>query len=194
MKKIALLFTIICVGQLYGMEAENIRDLTRDIHYAIIDTALTRSKSLPEALNMIQKLSILHGVRYDNLNNFTNLVHKLADKFNVSTLKVANEFKTPVAEAYVNLAAELFKACQDGNVDKATQLINKGADVNHTRFLEPTGSGPIKPLLNVALSGNMNIPLISTLALIRLLLDAGAQAQEPLDAESRRLLEEAMKK
>src|SRR5690242_15449786 len=98
--KIALLFTIACVGQLYGMEKPSYGSLLPELKQEIINTALATSKNVDEAISMLKKLSALHGVEFDklfNLKDFTKLVHVLADKFNISTSQVAQKIDTPVA-------------------------------------------------------------------------------------------------
>ncbi len=68
MKELILLFSIVCAaGQLYGMEPENpYKSLLPELKREIINIALTRD-NLDEAVGMIQGLSTLHNVRYDNL-------------------------------------------------------------------------------------------------------------------------------
>ena len=84
MKKIALLLTIVCTSQLYtmkriyGMEPEpSYETLPPELKQEIINTALATNKKLSKKIEMIKNLSALHGVQYDNLKDFTTLVHIL---------------------------------------------------------------------------------------------------------------------
>ena len=134
MKKLILLFTIVCAGQLYGMEAKQkmgaLGTLPRDIRNEIVNTALATSNNLDEAISMIQKLSTLYNVRYDNLNDFKRLVHLLADKFGMSTLEIASKFDTKTAKEYSTLGNLLMQSIIFSESDKITELISRGADVN----------------------------------------------------------------
>ncbi len=183
MKKIILLFTIICAGQLYGMEEAPkmgaFGDLPEDVHKVIVQ-ALATSNNLEQTIEAIKVASVLRGVRYDNLKDFTKLVHILADKFNTTTAKIAKEFKTPIAEKYVNLGNDLtfymLMFDKDGNIkdpDRFTQLINQGADVNYTGtegsiYILGKGDFPDiqTPLIAAVKSGNSD--------LVKLLLNSGA--------------------
>ena len=150
MKKIALLFTIVCAGQLYGMEpmeAERIGDLPEELQREITQAAITSSNTLDEAIAMIKKLSASFGVQYDTLfanindklftknKDFTQLVHMLSNKFNLSTEEIAKKFETPAAKNYLQLANMLMDSVtgEDTDVKGITTLIEKyGADVNYT--------------------------------------------------------------
>ncbi len=90
MKKLILLFTITCAAsQMYGMETENIGGLPKEIQNQITQTAIASSKNLNETVVMIKRLSTSFGISYDklfdNIKDFTKLVHMLADKFDAST-------------------------------------------------------------------------------------------------------------
>ncbi len=142
MKKIALLFTILCAGHLYSMEAERIVDLPKELQDIIAQTAIESSDNLDETILMIKKLSLSykvpHSTLFNNIKDFTKLVHLLAKKFNMATLDVAYLFaynlKIPAAQQYKSL---YFKAI-DGkpyayyNSDILNQLIADGLDINLT--------------------------------------------------------------
>ncbi len=134
MKKLILLFTIVCAGQLYGMEAEQkmgaLGTLPQDIRNEIVNTALATSNNPDEAISMIQKLSTFYNVPYDNLNDFKRLVHLLADKFGMSTLEIASKFDTKTAKEYSMLGNLLMQNIIFSKSDEITELISKGADVN----------------------------------------------------------------
>jgi hypothetical protein len=132
MKKLTLLLTLLCANQLYGMEPEQTQGLgyfsglPKDIHQEII-RALINSKNLEQAVQTVNIASALRGVRYDNIKDFTRLIHMLAKKFNTSPEKVAMQFKTSVATKYCDLCEKL-KTTRD--VTEAQKLIDDGADVN----------------------------------------------------------------
>ncbi len=161
MKKIILLLTMLCVSQLYGMEqpkkelslleAENIGGLPKELQDRIAQTAIASSNNLDEAITMIKKLSASFGVRYDklfnNLDDFTQLVHKLANKFKISTIEVSKPFRTPISQKYDVLTFRAKERMNDWNAswvsgsiedkkDKLyaslNQLIKEGLDVNMT--------------------------------------------------------------
>ena len=102
-----------------------------------------------------------------NLKDFTKLVHMLAKKFNLSTVKVALRFKTSVSEKYVDLFLAAIVGGDNSpiknDIDKLTQLIKEGLDVNVT-------SNPYYHLSLLMLA----IEKRATPEIIKLLLDAGA--------------------
>ncbi len=143
MKKIALLFTIVCVGQLYGMEPkkeltkkealEIYKSLLPELKLGVLNQALAVSNDLDEAIDMINKLSIVYKEQYNNLQDFTNLVHILADKFNTTTEKIAEKFGTEIAKKYVSLGKNLTKAIfWHETKEEVKQYIKQGADVNYS--------------------------------------------------------------
>ncbi len=189
MKKIILLLTMLCVSQLYGMEqpkkelslleAENIGGLPKELQDRITQTAIASSNNLDEAITIIKKLSTSFGVRYDklfnNLEDFTQLVHKLADKFKISTIEVAKPFRTPISQKYDILTFRAKERMNDWDAlwvkgsteDKKNklyaslnQLINEGLDVNMTY-------GNNSLLMHI--TSQTKSPM-----LVKLLLDAGA--------------------
>ncbi len=138
MKKLILLFSIVCAGQLYGMEAENIMDLPEEIrneiinaHNELIKKALASSNTLEEAVQAI-KAGALQGVKYDNLEDFTRLVRILADKFGVYTEQVALAFNIPIAEKYIELGQSLIKSIESFSLKAFYTALEEGADMNFT--------------------------------------------------------------
>lgn len=80
------------------------QDLLPELQQKIIDTALATAKNPDEAIQMIEKLSILHGVRYDNLKNFTALMSILAKKFpDITRQEIAQKFTLPIAQKYLDI-------------------------------------------------------------------------------------------
>lgn len=165
MKKMILLFTLTLVsaGVLNGMREENYwQYLPQDVQRVIIKTALERSMGLDAVIETIEALSTIQGVRYDNLKNFTALVHILADIFNKETEIVAKKFNLQIANKYIALGDTLKAyAYYPQHLATLVQLINEGADVNYSTF-------PFMTPLESAISG-LNIEGVD------LLLNAGAK-------------------
>lgn len=207
MKKIALLFMIVCAGALNGMEpmkAERISDLPEDVHNEIIKKALASGDTLSEVMQTVNVASALRGMRYNNLKDFTKLVHILAaNTFDTQTDMVAWHLKnfapdmTEIANQYITLTHNLTDAIETRNINAADLSIQQGADVNYSFFCEEYG---------------YTIALISAVrnkdkAMVKLLLDAGANphfkdryrktaldyAQANASQEIIKLLEDAMK-
>lgn len=141
MKKVSLLLTILCAGQLYGMENTDLsqgamepekksnlgafEQLPPELRQIVAQTALELSTDINQAITIAKILPI------NNLKDFTKLVHILADKFEYYTTQdIAKAFKTPASKAYLDLAKELADAIYYGDVNKVTESIKKGADVN----------------------------------------------------------------
>ena len=180
MKKIALLFTIICAGQLYGMEpmeAEHIGDLPGELQREITQAAIASSKDLGKAIAMIKKLSESFGIQYNklfgNIQDFTKLVYMLLDGFEVSPYLrkgtpylIAQDLEKAhftLASEYLSLREQLQKSVTEGdkNIEETKKLIEEGADVNSANTIF------------MALSANFLLarPAVQT---IKLLLDHGA--------------------
>lgn len=157
MKKLFLLGALVCAGQLYGMEPikEEAKaqkealaiytspEMFPELQREIIKSALAASKDYEEAVQMIKKLSIMHGMQFDklfNLKDFTKLAHILADQFDVSTTMVASEFNTPIAKKYNELGHSLLDYAGDSREEahnKIIDFIKQGADVNFSAHRTP---------------------------------------------------------
>ena len=184
MKKIALLFAIICAGQLYGMEpmeAEHIGDLPKELQkeiaQTVVQTAMLESKNVGEAIATIKKLSESFGIQYNklfgNIQDFTKLVYMLLDGFEVSPylrkgtpyliVRDLQDAHFTLASKYLVLREQLDNSVFQGdkNIEKTKKLIEEGADVNSSTILDTT------------LSANLLLarPAVQT---IKLLLDHGA--------------------
>jgi len=131
MKKIVLLFTIACIGQLYGMEPiePSYKSLPKELQQEIITQALAVSNDPFQAIEMIEKFSILHGVQFDNIKDFTKLVHILADKFNVSAQDIAYFFETPVSQKYRQLFNTFLRYLRENNLEDIKKSIAQGVDI-----------------------------------------------------------------
>jgi len=135
-----LLGALVCAGQIYGMEPQEpmgaFAQLPKELHQEIIRKAIESSDTLEEFVKAVNVACALQGVCYDNLKDFTKLMHMLADKFDTTTHEVAGNFHTSLAEKYIQLGEQLLiiddESSQLDTFDKVTQLINDGADVNFT--------------------------------------------------------------
>lgn len=180
MKKMALLFalTLLCAGQLYGMERPEelnlslLRQLPEEIRLLSISALVGSGNNLDEAVNNIKiasvtnkKLNQMVSKKYGNLKGFTTLAHILADKFNTSTHNVASKFNTPIAKQYEHLGHLLLslrgKFGQPGNLDYIKNLIQDGADVN---FISRDGDMPLRAAIH-----------ISDVEIVNFLLESGAK-------------------
>lgn len=204
MKKIALLFTILCAGQLYGMESERsmygmekmgaFGELPKDIHHEIVKKAIESSKNLEDVIQAINVACAIHGACYDNLKDFTKLVHILADKFDkytifgvikfLSTEIIAEEFGTQIAKQYTELNNELLKMTQESSwnpnraevINKLEELIKAGADVNYL----PAYSRNVKVgkrIMNIPTSPMHNAMVGGNLDVVTLLLNSGVKLE-----------------
>ena len=157
MKKMTiLLFTIVCAGQLYGMEKEKEEavglytssEMLPEIKQQIISAALASSKNVDEAIDAIKKFSILHGVQFDkffnNLQTFSKVVSLLIEKYPQSTHSViAKKLNPSLAKEYDALNKRLTTS---GSVEVVAELLNQGADINY----QSKGDSPLSlAVLNV---------------------------------------------
>jgi len=143
MKKIVLILTLVCAGALTGMEVTKPgryvlwEDMPEDVKSLIV-MYLHKSDTLKEAIYNIKaaslinkELSILVNKMYGNQKGFATLMHILADKFGETTEAIAEQFGTPAAKVYLDLANQLNVAIGNIDFDTAMQLIQQGADVNY---------------------------------------------------------------
>ncbi len=176
MKKIALLFTLLCASALNGMEQPEqgryagLGELSPEIQVLIIqalntfDKYLSSKENLTNTVNAIKAMTEtnkqLHAVvndMYGNLKGFTALIGILAEKFfAISRDDIAYKFNTPLAEEYKKLGNKLLNNIFRKPIEKITQLIKQGADVNYNKMI----------LIYAVSDGDVN--------LVKLLLDAGA--------------------
>lgn len=182
MKKIALLFTILCAGQLYGMENPErgrhigLEDLSPEIQVMIIH-ALNTYDNLDDVINSIkassltnQQLNAVVNDMYGNLPGFKKLAHTLANKFNTSVVEIAQKFNTPASRQYINLIVQLIRAIENRQIDMVTQLIKQGADIN-LLMIDNMGYY-ITPLLYAALRPSGLTA--KDVAIVQLLINSGA--------------------
>jgi hypothetical protein len=135
MKKIALLFTMVCASQLYGMEPEyGLQNLPPDMRREIVNKAIESSATLESAVKAVNTACVVHGACYNNLKDFTKLVHMLADKFGNATSTVANKFGTEIAKEYIKKGRDLrdtdWEAPSFIVISIVKKKIEDGADVN----------------------------------------------------------------
>lgn len=180
MKKLLLLCTIICAAQMYGMEPMepgSLQTLPPELTFHII-----KAGNLDEAIKNIVRLSRVNKelndmLNYNDLQGFTQIVHVLANKFNMDPEDIAKQFKTPVAETYSNLYKKLYYlVTSEQDITKVKDLLDEGnVDIN---------AGPI---LWVATLRPFRSPKLLATEMIQLLLEYGAnpyatsQSQTALD-------------
>lgn len=182
--KIALLFTIICIAMLNGMTPQN----RQPGHYGLgvgivpseVQNIINAYDNAEDAILAIRTDILLGDQELKRMVTdefeFNKLVHTLADKFNLSTNKIAHKFKTPVAEQYINLGNKLiYVVSQYSQYEKFSKnsikfkeyikeiinLISQGADINYST------DGHTTPLMIA-----MKVKVDS--AFIQFLLDVGA--------------------
>jgi hypothetical protein len=155
MKRITSLFTIVCAAsQLYGMEQPFYESSPKEN----INTALNN-------LDEIQHI--------DNLKDFTNLVHMLAEKSNTGTREIAEKCEAPAAKTYLDLVQKLSNTT---DINEITKLIQDDADVNFTSTLMLVdGTVTYAPIATARMLAFAIYR--EDIALIKLLLDSGAKQE-----------------
>lgn len=140
MKKVLLLLTLISASQLYSMEPEKpnyMTSLPKEIKLLImtgnnLDDTIRLIKDFRGINSTFKQMIDAHYGDIDNLQNFTKLVHVLANQFNTTTATIAKKFRTEIAQQYVALGDKLLEDVYWGRKAKEiTQDINQGADVNY---------------------------------------------------------------
>jgi len=133
MKKMTILFTILCAGQLYGMEPEEQVRKTAEKWLAV-------GKSLGDTAQAMK-----NTVKGYDLKQFTELVHIFADKFNRTTENVALLFNTPNANEYIRLGKEMIEYTDFNFSEGVIEAIQKGGDINYSTT-ELTSGVKVTPL------------------------------------------------
>lgn len=140
MKKVLLLLTLISASQLYSMEPEKpnyMASLPKEIQVLILtgnnlDDTIRLIKDFRGINSTFKQMVNAHYGDIDNLQNFTKLVHVLANKFNKTTKIVAEKFGTKIAQQYITLGNNLADNIYwNRKTKKITQDINQGADINY---------------------------------------------------------------
>lgn len=195
MKKIVL-FTVLCVGGINGMELEQpsrwnylpveirnqiveydgyFRFLPNDIKVNIISLLGTStSNNLNDVIKDLKLKSLINKQWYATVNDqkaFTALVHVLADKFNTATFDIAQKFNTDASQKYLTLGTAIANAIRKKDIAQVAELIDQGADVN---FME----NPHRYQFGVKYRGNTllltAVMYQNSVDMVKLLLDAGA--------------------
>lgn len=195
MKKIALLFTILCAGALNGMEPERMepeRDsflfygqLPPELRALIIMSVNTYS-TLDNIVNTIKAASVtskeinaIVNEKYGNLAGFTALIGALEEKFpGITRAEIAKKFGTSIADLYIDLGNILVAHCKNtASTDGLINIINDGADVNFSTMFsamfsamfEEIEAGEITPLFAAT-----NFLDKNKIDLLKVLLEKGA--------------------
>jgi hypothetical protein len=201
MKKIALIFTIVCAGQLYGMEPGHytgLGDLPREVQSLII-TYLHNYDNLDDMITAITEASKgvglvnnqLYGIlneqlygkdKYTGPKEFTALIGMLQSKFPTNRYRneIAKKFNTPAAEKYMELNGKFIRdVINEGNSEialkKAQELLDQGVDPNFSWHRGSTS------LLREA--SNLSKYDENWKAIHKLLLDYGANPEQFKQAE-----------
>lgn len=128
MKKMTLLFTILCAGQLYGM-----KDLPSDVQHEIVKKAIESSRTIEDAARAINVACTVQGACYNNLKDFNKLLGLLQGKFPAEyKYEMAKKINTETARKYMSLNEKWFSIM---NSDKPSmglvkRLLDEGADPN----------------------------------------------------------------
>jgi hypothetical protein len=175
MKKVALLFTILCVSILNGMEnhrnhnGSHLENLSVEAQAAL--NAAFKTGKLDTVINTIKEISDIDNELYNNvlfnmiyviryLKEFTTLVHILAKEFKMDPYKIAEKFKTPTAKRYVELYKQLEKQILNKqNITETKKLIAEGADVTANPmllFLALLAENPTTTMIKLLLENGAN--------------------------------------
>jgi hypothetical protein len=198
MKKLSLLFTLMLVGSgsLKGMQEQSEQIHLPKLPEEVIHTHIFTKNNIKSFIdniveqsgdnldlfinNLIEKPDLffvnkqLYNMIMNDLTGFTILVHMLADKFDVPTQMVADQFNTPIAKQYVQLASKLIEAIRryhynTTGLEEIAQLIEKGADINYSTFRVLHRHNEIETLTPLYYG-----TIYGKLELMKFLLDAGA--------------------
>ena len=113
MKKITLLFTLLCVSTLNGMKNSSMQSLPPEIQMHII-TYINEYNNLDYIVNAIKSINLVDRKfnkliydAYGNQSGFTMLAHTLANKFKTRPGTIAWALATPAAKQYLGLSAPI---------------------------------------------------------------------------------------
>ena len=169
-------------------------ELPGDVHNEIIKNALASSDTVEEAIRAIKVANVLRGARYDNLENFTKIVHLLANKFSKPTAEVADKFDTSIAKKYNELGNKLISniskiasvpRSEHASMLQIIQIIKDGGDANYSSDLKIENYGlqaaglpdvmlvRVNPLNQAELLKEANPPLYEKIT--EMLRNAGAK-------------------
>lgn len=114
------------------MEPGSLQTLPPEVILHII-----KAGDLDEAIKNIVRLSQVNKklnemLNYNDFQGFTQIVHILANKFNMTPDDIAKQFKTPVAQEYSNLYGKLyFLVTHEQDTTKVKKLLDEGlVDIN----------------------------------------------------------------
>lgn len=114
---------------------EKLPSLPKELQGVITQKAILSSNNIKEVVENIKKFSEVYGVKidtlFDNLKDFTKLVHILGDKFDTSpqVIAVYLHWDTPTAQKYQELYQDFVNALYHGSIEDVKRLIAEGADI-----------------------------------------------------------------
>lgn len=163
MKKLILLCTMLCAGQMYSMDPTSLPELRRtgpeqkteywnllpkEVQPLVVQ-ALYTSNNPDEAIHAIIAMSqtnkALNQLIHGDIKNFTALMNLLAKKFPHGTRKdIAEKFNTAAAQQYIEVNSRLLKAINFGELDTVKKLITQeNADPNFSSYEKGILESPI---------------------------------------------------
>ncbi len=213
MKKIILLFTIVCISTLNGMEPKRgtlagmWENIPAEVKPLIVIALAQSSNDIDEAIREIIKTSRVNtelnkivNDLYGNPAGFRNLMQILAKSFpDLTTTEIAKKFKTNVAENYLTSSVSLksiidkYRRSSDFIHNTFTinefenevkKLIEKGADVNFTWGKDPKRHRLIDQTFASRLYGQDNEARLPTYKeILQILIKYGATSDEGTNKE-----------
>lgn len=174
MKKMTLLFIILCTSALNAMEVEHnyyvgmsMQDLPKEIQSLIIGH-LNTGDTVKNVIKTIMRMSrtnttfntIIKDI-YDNQKNFITLIQTLANNFHTNPSHIAEQFKTPTSEKYIRLGKALLTIVRTNDFLSVAGIIGDGADINYYDEMNK-----LTPLVEAIRYQNANM--------VKLILDLGA--------------------
>ena len=193
MKKLILLFTIVCAGQLYGMvpeyviKAGDMASLPQEIRKFIVLT-LVESSTLEEAITAIRLLTETSK----ELNTMVNepitmrtIIRILAQKFNAPSEYIAKKLNTSGSKNYMTRGLDLRVALYQKDFVGAENLIKSGgADIDYqTADVYPMLCAS-QGIVNLLFALNQALAVQETIAETKRILLFLQERQDPSDKEN----------
>ncbi len=192
MKKLILLFSIVCAGQLHGMEpeyvikADDMASLPQEIRKFIVLT-LVESSTLEEAITAIRLLTETNKEFNAMVNDpiiMRTIIRILVQKFNAPSEYIAIKLNTPGSKSYIASYSLLRSALDQKDFVKAENLIKAGADIDY----QPADVYPMlcasQGILNLLFALNQALATQETIAETKRILLFLQERQDPNDKEN----------